>query len=189
MSGIGFSFGSSKSKSATTSTSSGSGTSVTDITRMDEASKWELDQLMQLMGDKVGAPSQEYSKAAAIGDVAGVVNNLFNQFREQALPQIFSAEGATGGYGSTSAQFMANDAFAETLGRAAQVSMENIGRYADISNKEQSLNLEGLIQALNLQKEAVAREATAESYTSKSSSKTKGKGSQMGIGASLTGGG
>jgi len=149
---------------------------------MDKASKEKLDSILGLLSERVASPNDQFSKGAAIGDVAGVVKNLFNEFKDTALPEIFSIEAGTGGYSSTAGQLLANDAFARTMSKAAQVTMENVERYAKLDQGQQGLDLQGVVEALKLQAEATGREATAESYSSKNQSLTKGKGGSAGIG-------
>lgn len=174
----GANLGFSSSKTKTNSNSSGSGATNADITRFDTASKQQLDDLVKLLQGNVAAPNTEFNKSSAIGDVAGVVQNLFRQFKDQTLPQIFTQQAGTGGYNSTSAQFLANDAFAETTSKAAAVTMDTIGKYEDLSRNRLSVNLEGMINALNLEAQATESQKSTESFnsTSRSTSKSKGFG-------------
>ena len=176
----GLNFGGSSSKGSSNTT--GSGTTASDITRMDDRSKQQLDDLVAELATRVRDPNSQFSKQAAISDVAGVVGNLYRQYSEQTLPQIFSAQAATGGYNSTSAQFLANDAFAETTARSAEVVLDTIGNYEKLAQGRTGLNLEGLLNALQLEAQAVERQKSTEAFTSYSTTKSKSKGFGLNLG-------
>lgn len=53
----------------------------------------------------------------------GAVGQIFQQYRENDLPQILGKQGSTGAYGSTAAQLLTNDAFARASTQAAELGL------------------------------------------------------------------
>ena len=74
----------------------------------------------------------EYSKDTAIADAQGTVNNVFEQFKDEALVQVYQPECIANGYNSTTMQLLANNAYAKTVSEGAKVVLDNIQRYAGI---------------------------------------------------------
>lgn len=95
-------------------------------------------------------PSDKFSKEQAQADVAGIVNQLFTQYKEQALPQIYTPMVDTGIYNSTTGQLLANDAFARTQSQAAGVTLDAILNYEQLSLKEKELQQRALLDSLGL---------------------------------------
>ena len=71
----------------------------------------------------------QYSRENAIGDANGVVANIFRQYKNTDLPQIFQAQNTSGGYNGTTTQLLANDAFASANAKAADAVLKNIIDY------------------------------------------------------------
>lgn len=74
----------------------------------------------------------EYSKDTAIADAQGTVNNVFEQFKDEALVQVYYPQCIANGYNSTTMQLLANNAYAKTVSEGAKVVSDNIQRYAGI---------------------------------------------------------
>ena len=74
----------------------------------------------------------EYSKDTAIADAQGIVNNVFEQFKDEALVQVYYPQCIANGYNSTTMQLLANNAYAKTTSEGAKVVLDNIQRYAGI---------------------------------------------------------
>ena len=74
----------------------------------------------------------EYSKDTAIADAQGTVNNVFEQFKDEALVQVYYPQCIANGYNSTTMQLLANNAYAKTVSEGAKVVLDNIQRYAGI---------------------------------------------------------
>ena len=74
----------------------------------------------------------EYSKDTAIADAQGTVNNVFEQFKDEALVQVYYPQCIANGYNSTTMQLLANNAYAKTVSEGAKVALDNIQRYAGI---------------------------------------------------------
>jgi hypothetical protein len=81
--------------------------------------------------------SQEgFSKDAAIRDSQGVVSNIFRDYKNTALPQIFNAQNSAGGYGSSTGQLLANDAFGAATSKASDAVLKNIVDYRKIQQQD-----------------------------------------------------
>ena len=74
----------------------------------------------------------EYSKDTAIADAQGTVNTVFEQFKDEALVQVYYPQCIANGYNSTTMQLLANNAYAKTVSEGAKVVLDNIQRYAGI---------------------------------------------------------
>ena len=74
----------------------------------------------------------EYSKDTAIADAQGTVNNVFEQFKDEALVQVYHPQCIANGYNSTTMQLLANNAYAKTVSEGAKVVLDNTQRYAGI---------------------------------------------------------
>lgn len=180
---LGGSMGSSKGSSVSTvnstatqegkSTTDASTTAQTAATSMDAASKALLDAFTQQLAAKQGTGGTGYSKQDAITDVAGTIKNIFSQYREQELPQIIGQMGLAGAYNNTSAQFLANDAFAEAVAKGANATVSAIKDYAGITRDNEQAFQAALLNAFQLQSEAVKSGTTTESGSSTSTSNIK----------------
>lgn len=154
-----------------TSSTSGQGTTSIVTTSLDENSKRLLDALTQQLSGQVAAGVQGYSKADAITDVAGTVQAIFKQYKEQDVPQIFAAMGQAGAYNSTNAQLIANDALAEAIGKASTATFGAIKDYAGISQAKEGQFMDSLLKAFQVQSEATKTQQQQEAATSTSTSK------------------
>lgn len=184
MAGIGISLGggSEKSKTRSSSTSTTTGTNVT--IGMDAASKKRLDDFMGLLMGRVSGGTGEdprYSKEAAISDSQGMVASIFDRYRKDALPDIFSSQGRAGAYNNTSAQLMANDAFAQANTAAAGVVMDTIVKYAQLGQQEEGQDFETLLNIFGLQNKAYSKEIIDQTTTENGTSRTSGQSAKAGF--------
>lgn len=208
----GLGFGKEKSSSTTTGTTTTSGRTSTvgleQLTAGDAASKAVLDTLTSLLGGQAGQVVSRaatggagavagFTKEDAIADSQALVKNIFTQFQQEQLPQIFAAQGATGGYSSTAAFQLGNEAFGRATANAAGTVADMIKDYATISQAQQQVDassttnfLSTLLGAIGLQQSATKTSTSdvTEDYTetSKYNYTTSGKGSSLGL--SLAGG-
>lgn len=187
----------SKSSSNSSSTSVGSSTTtssqqvVEKILAGDAGSKDALDQLMgALLGSSLEtlgkSPDSQvpegYTKADAINDSKGLVDSIFSNFKSTALPQIYKQQTASGGYNSTGAQLLANDAYGKAVAAGQEATLGNIKSYADITAQykssalqQQSTALQALLGVLGLQQSAIktsTQDADSTSTTNSTSSTT-----------------
>lgn len=183
MAGIGISLGggSEKSKTKSSGTSTTTGTNVT--IGLDTESKKRLDEFMGLlMGRVAGSEGEDprYSKEAAISDSQNMVASIFNRYRKDALPDIFSGQGRAGAYNNTSSQLMANDAFAQANSAAAGVVMDTIVKYAQLGQQAEGQDFETLLNIFGLQNKAYSKEIVNQTTTEKGTSRTSGQSAKLG---------
>lgn len=172
---LGFGKNSGKSTSGTASSSN------TVTTAFDEKSKAQLDKFLADLIGKHDSPLPGYDKQSAISDVKSNVDWIFQNYRESSLPQIL-AQGATAGvYNATGIQALANQAYGQAVGQAATLTHQAIKDYAEIALSDQQLNMQGILQALGLEKEAYSTQQTnATSSTTAKSNSTSMTG-QLGL--------
>jgi hypothetical protein len=83
-----------------------------------------------------GIDSGQYSKEAAIKDSSGLVDQIMKQFTEGGLPQIYQAQQNSGGYNSTTAQLMSNDAVSRAAAAGAAATSKTITDYSQIQQQQ-----------------------------------------------------
>jgi hypothetical protein len=74
----------------------------------------------------------EYNKALGISDAHDLVDSIFTEYKDADLPQIYQAMNGSGGYNATTAQLLANDAYARATAKAAKEVLDNVAKYANI---------------------------------------------------------
>jgi hypothetical protein len=175
---FGFSLGGGKEKSK----SSTSGTENLDqtITRLNAEDQNMVRDMIATFTRQQGE-GDAFTRERALQDVRGRVEGLFTQYREQAIPEIMSAQNRVGGYASTTGQRLANDAFARTVAEGAKLELEATKTYADIASMIRQVAQQG--QGLGL--EALLQSEEKTKATSKVKSKTSGKSSGMNAGLGL----
>ena len=156
-----------------TGTSSTAATGLTNITStsLDAASKALLDSLTQSLSSKTKDGVKGYSKSDAMLDVAGTVKSIFDQYKQQDLPQIFAAMGQAGAYNSTNAQLIANDALAEAIGKSSTLTLQTIKDYAGITAQQEGQFMDSLLKAFTIQADATKSQQQREVASSDSTSK------------------
>lgn len=93
--------------------------------------------------------SAEFSKGAAFSDADSLMDGIFQRFRESDLPQIFSRNCKAGVYNSTTAQLLANDAYARKVREAAEVKVKTAVDYAGIETQRSQPLAQALQAALS----------------------------------------
>jgi hypothetical protein len=93
------------------------------------------------------------SNERAAADTAGAVGNIFRQYRETALPEIFNTQTQTGTFSGSTAQLMANDAFARTANQAAELQLGVASSYINqsLQARDQLISQFGQLLAANLE--------------------------------------
>lgn len=86
-----------------------------------------------------------YGKEAAINDSMGLINSIFKEYQNVALPNIHQAGINSGGYNSTTGQLLANDAYAATTNKAAATVLQAIKEYRGIEQQDYNV-LAGLVK-------------------------------------------
>lgn len=178
--------GTSSSVTDTKSTTTLEGTTSTNIQRLDDNMQAILDAFTSQAFDDLGEDS-EYTRENAIADAQGTVNAIFRQFSEQALPEIFQAQGNTGAYNTSAGQMLANDAYGQAVASSAQVVMDNIATYAGLGQQERQTQLSALLNAFGVQVQAGEQQTTETDQTSTTDmeSTTSGRQSGSSFGGSL----
>lgn len=82
------------------------------------------------------ATGDEFSKSAAFRDSDAILAQIFNDFKQGALPQIYQQQAASGAYNSTSAQMLANDAFAKTVAQGQAAKLKAAVDYGQVQNQQ-----------------------------------------------------
>jgi hypothetical protein len=101
-----------------------------NLETMDPIGRAQLNSILQLLGGGAGGIQQGFSKQAAQQDSMGLVQQIFDQYQKTALPQIYNAQTGAGAYNSTGGQLLANDAYAQTVNKAAQTVNQNVLNYS-----------------------------------------------------------
>lgn len=109
-----------------------------NLETMSPTGRAQMDELLRLLGGSAATDKQNFSKSAAQQDAMGLVNNIFEQYRNTALPTIFNAQTGAGAYNSTGAQLIANDAYASTVNKAATTVNQNVLNYSQAYQQQMS---------------------------------------------------
>lgn len=202
---FGFSLGGSKSSSKSSTNTTTTGTRNLDvaetITRFDEASKQQLDEAVQLLLDKVKAApeqakllEQTFGKDAAVRDSQGAVQDAIRTALQEDIPKILDMQNRSGAYSSTTAQLLADNAQAQAVQKGAAIQLDTVNKYQAILQNarqqditESGQSLEGLLSALQLERDAVASSNKTEEETGTSTSTSTSKGSSTSISAGISG--
>lgn len=157
------------------SSTSGNASGTTTNRAFDAASKTQLDQLTaRLLGNTLDGPDAMFSKEAAQKDSRATVEQIFKDFKQTALPNILSLQGQSGTYSNTAVVGLADNAYAETVGKAGALVLDTINKYAAIQQQGQQLDTASLLGALQLQRDAFNVQDVTQSSTSRSKSKNTG---------------
>lgn len=97
-------------------------------TNTSPAAAANIEQLLAVLTGR--ATSGDYSKDAAFADSDAILAQIFRDFSEGTLPKIYQAASGTGGYNSSTAQLLANDAFARTVAAGQQAKLKAASDYA-----------------------------------------------------------
>jgi hypothetical protein len=170
-------FGAEASFSTTSSDSSGSSRESGSIRRLGAQDEEFVRNLMRQFSAGTTADTGTARKQA-IRDVQGNINQLFTQFRETALPQIMTRQNRTGGYNSTTAQLLSNDAYARTVAQGSAMTMDAINNYEQTALAKSQQALSGFSSSLQALLQA------QQTSDSSASSQTKTKSSTTSVGAS-----
>jgi hypothetical protein len=106
------------------------GTGQVNLETMSPVGRMQMDELLKMLGGNAGNVQQGFSKGAAQQDAMGMVQQIFDQYQKTALPTIFNAQTGAGAYNSTGGQLLTNDAYAQTVNKAAGTVNRNVLDYA-----------------------------------------------------------
>jgi hypothetical protein len=170
-----FSLGGSRGSSSSRTTSTEKGTQTTQ--RLNDRDQFNLRSLIDMFSGELQSDGP-FTREAALADISGMVDNLFRNYRESTVPQIMTQQQQTGGFGQSTAQLMANDAFARTVAEGAGLQFGAVTGYEQLQNQRRQTSLSGL--GTNL--EALLRSLETTSIDTTVESKTRGKSSSMSLG-------
>jgi hypothetical protein len=119
-----------------------------DMETMSPVGRMQMDELLKMLGGNAGNIQQGFSKGAAQQDAMGMVQQIFDNYQKTALPQIYGAQTGAGAYNSTGGQLLANDAYAQTVNKAAGTVNQNVLNYAQAYQQQMS----PLMQLLSVDK-------------------------------------
>lgn len=166
-------------------------TTQTDLTetslveKMDPAARAILSSLVGRLNDSQATGANTFTRENAIADTSGIVQNILQQSRESALPNILGASAGGGAYSGTTQQILANDANARAVAQSASVVSQAITNYGQLNLQEQNQKVAQLMAALGLSADTtVSGTATKKGTERTTGTDTRGQG---GAGSSLAG--
>lgn len=106
------------------------------LENLQKAGDKNLQSIDQYLATILSGTADQYGKSAAISDSMGAIANLFTQYQNTALPQIYQSEAGSGGYNSTTGQLLANDAFASAINKAAELQLNTIQKYRGLQQAD-----------------------------------------------------
>lgn len=174
-------FGTSVSSTSSSSKSTGAETSNTNTRRLSDADYESLSATLRRMQSGSEEEDAKYSKEAAIRDTKGLVDSIFSEYRKTDLPQIMEQQGKTGGYSSSGAQLLSNDAFATATNKAASTVLGAIQGYSQIQNDKRQTSIQGLSSILSGLLQARESSTVDSVFSTNSSSKAKGKSASLSL--------
>jgi hypothetical protein len=124
------------------------GSGQVNLETMSPVGRMQMDELLKMLGGNAGNIQQGFSKGAAQQDAMGMVQQIFDNYQKTALPTIFNAQTGAGAYNSTGGQLLANDAYAQTVNKAAGTVNRNVLDYAQAYQQQMS----PLVQLLGIDK-------------------------------------
>lgn len=181
MVGLDLGFGSSKSKT----TESSSSDTIESFDRGNVKVESLLRELMSGLDNTSVQDLQARSIASAEQDVSGVVGNIFSNFREQALPEIFTASESAGVFGSSGAQALTNDAFSRATRAASELTLGTATTRVNqqLQSRAQMQQFLSQLFGIDLEQDGSAKSST------KSKGVSRTKGSEVKAAFSVGGGG
>lgn len=161
----------STSDSWTSSTASGKQSSNSNTRRLSAEDESYVKDLLRSFsaGSKTDTGA---ARKQAIEDTKTSINDLFNQYKDTALPQILSSQNKSGGYSATTTQMLSNDAFARTVAAAGQVQLNAINQYETNALNKSQLALSGLSTSLQALLQANETNTAESAFKSKANSAT-----------------
>lgn len=118
--------------------------------------------LEQLLGSGMGQPvSMEDIQATSLqraqSDTEGVVESIFENYRNEYLPEVFTASESAGVFGASGGQQLAERGFADATARASEVTLGTANTYANQLQQESAQIQQFLSQLFALDIEQTGR--------------------------------
>lgn len=92
--------------------------------------------------------------------VSGILESIFRDFQQTTVPQVFNAQRNSGVFGSSSAQQIADRAFADATARASEVVVANANTNAGQVLQNRQLQQQFLSQLFGIDLESTGRTTT-----------------------------
>ncbi len=159
------------STSSTSSSGSGSQNQASNTRRLSLDDEEYVRELMRQYGGQA-TPDTALARKQAIADSTGAIENLFNEFKNSALPDIMSTQQKSGGYGATTTQLIANDAFSNVVAKGAALRLQAIGEYENRALAKSQTALSGLSTSLQSLLQANEQSTANSNYNTRANSKT-----------------
>ena len=166
-----FGLSGSASTSSTSSNSSGSGSERSTTRKLSSADEQFVQQLVRQFAGGTEANLTDARKNA-LADVKGGVEALFKEYSETALPQIMGKQAQTGGYGSSTAQLLTNDAFARTVAQGQKLALDAVTAYETTAINKSNQAIQGLGLSLQTLLQAQQTNDTSSNFNTRSNSRT-----------------
>ncbi len=161
------------------------------IQKMDPAARAILSSLVGRLNDSQAAGASTFTRENAIADTSGIVQNILQQSRESALPNILGASAGGGAYSGTTQQILANDANARAVSQSASVVSQAITNYGQLQLQEQQQRVAQLMSALGLSADSTVSTTATKKGTERTAGtdfRSQGAGGGGSLGGSLLGG-
>jgi hypothetical protein len=167
-------FGASGSASLSTTDSKSSGNSSENaiVRRLNSEDEAFVQQLVRQFSGGAAADLGAARKQA-LTDVKGGVDALFAEYKDTALPQIMGKQAQTGGYGSTTAQMLTNDAYARTVAQGQKLAIDAVTQYENTALAKSGQAMQGLGLSLQSLLQAQQTSDTKSKFDTRSSATTK----------------
>ncbi len=153
----------------TRSTGSGSQQEQSSTRRLGVNDEQYVRQLLRQFGDST-TPDLKKARTNAIADSAGAIDQIMQQYKDVAIPEILTKQQQSGGYGGTTTQMLANDAGSRAVAQGAALRLQAINNYETTELDRSKTALGGLSTSLNALLAAQEQSSKSGTYSTKSAS-------------------
>ena len=121
----------------------------TTTSNLDSAQMQQLNEVMATMSGRLNGDNTQFSKEAAISDSANASQAALDRVISSGIGTVFDAGTNTGSYNSTAQQNIANELGAEATRVGTQVTLDQINKYAGLSQQQQGADASTMSQLLS----------------------------------------
>jgi len=107
----------------------------------EEFSRTDVWEAMDHALDELGSHTDRYDKSAAHKDSMDEVNHIFKDYEKEFLPKIMNRQCEHGVYNDTATQLLLNNAYAETVNKAATLVLNTYEKYEKLVLEGASLEI------------------------------------------------
>ena len=157
--------------SQTNSSGSGSQDESATTRRLSVDDEMYMKDLLRSFGAAT-TPDLKSARQNAIKDSEGAITDIFNQFKDFALPEIMTKQQQSGGYGGSTTQLLANDAGARAVAQGAAVRLNAINQYENTALSRSQQALSGMSTSLQALLSAQETSSKTSAYKTKAKSTT-----------------